>query len=76
MSRVDWTVVEARKFADICKKHGLRTRVVRCRNTDSYTAVYKDNDPEFLSKFQAAKAEAKMSGWDGKYIKYSEGVRI
>lgn len=62
----DWTVAAAKSYAAICRKHGLRCRVVRCRNTDSYLAIYRDAaDPLFAEKHVAAKAEALAAGWDG-----------
>lgn len=62
----DWTLAEARKYAAICRRHGLRCRVVRCRNTDSYVAVYHDaSDTEFAAKRAAVRAEALAAGWSG-----------
>lgn len=64
----DWTVQEAEKLAAICKRHGLRARVVVCRKTDSYCAIYHDSslsDAAFREKHKAVRVEAAQANWDG-----------
>ncbi len=69
----DWTQVEAKKLAEIARKHGLRSRVVICKLTDSYTAIYRESDDEgFAEKYKAMRDEAQASGWTG----YEKIVRL
>ena len=45
-----WSVAEAKRYAVICRKHGLRCRVVLCKKTESYLAVYHSaEDQQFAA---------------------------
>lgn len=60
----DWATAEALRYAVICRKHGLKCRVVPCHQTDTYLAIYREGE-DFDAKRKAAKAEAHAAGWTG-----------
>lgn len=59
----DWTVIEARKLAIVCRKHGLRCRVVRSKHRDSQLHIYREGDG-FEQRLQAARADARERAID------------
>lgn len=73
----DWTQVAAKKLAVICRKHGLRSRVVVCKHREPYTAIYHEpGDSDFALKHKAALQEARQAGWDGFERTSSGGRRL
>ncbi|MEZ8028337.1 hypothetical protein [Enterovibrio norvegicus] len=43
---MDWTVEEARKAAKVYREAGMKVRVVRCKNYDSYVLVYCSSEED------------------------------
>lgn len=60
MNQQEKSVEAAKRLVFISRKHGLRCRVVRCRNTASYLAIYGDDitPSEYAPPASAAPANA------------------
>ena len=59
----DWATEGVRQLAIVCRKHGLRCRVVRCKHQDSRLHIYREGDG-FDERVRAANTEAREQNID------------